>query len=142
MGVRDTTDQANYSRGIIEALLEGEIYIGRDADGAKRYKVVEELVWLRLRSWVETTGNVDSEGAMTLLDLDRALDKLAGLKTREALQAAAAVSLLRDGFHVWELRDLVKTGEGNLERALRKGRAFILAELRGKDGRAAFERVR
>lgn len=146
MGVRDASDQARYSRASIQALIEGTIFLGWShyitPDGTKGrrkdYRDADDLCWLRLRSFVETTGNVESEGWLAVLDLERAIDKLAGYDAA----AAAVVALVRDGFEVWELRGFMRGGEHGVPRLLRKAEAFILAELRGQDGQEAFERAR
>src|SRR5581483_2786249 len=73
-----------YPPNTIERLIEGEIWIGED----ERWMPASPT-WAEARSLIEHHGNVESEACVEMLDLERAISRLASRH-----RAAAALVIL------------------------------------------------
>ncbi len=142
-------DECPYDRRQIEGLITG--YWTDQAVTRVHFRADS---WAQLRSRAETFGQVDEDGWVEVLDLERALGLLAAplmqrrrgheIERQARVAAALIATRLLLGWGEGEMRPLVRPGD-DPERLIRKGAAWIAAYLSGQSiegAEAAFRRAR
>jgi hypothetical protein len=117
-----------YSRTTIDRLVEGQIQKGLET--WHWYEV--EGAWAELRSYVEQSGDVDSEAFVEVLDLENAIASLRGEHPEAALVVIARMfNFERDDLRVFR----------NFDRLSEKAKAYLSAYLSGRDPEDAYRRA-
>ncbi len=124
--------QVGYSSDAIDRLVEGFVY-----DEDRGAWVEAEASWAALRSWVEHYGNVESEGWLEVLDIERAIARL----SRQHPAAAVVVILTLFGWEQHEIAEVLRL-RTPYARLLDKAKNFLEADLSGRDPTKAYKSTR
>jgi hypothetical protein len=130
-----TLDQATYSRSGIKALVEGErrVFWSLDGAGEPQFLTLPAASWASIRSSVEETADVFSEGFCAVMDLEMALGRLG----QPHPEAAMVLTLRTRG---WGYDDMIAAfgTNRNYYRLAQRAMAWVAAYLAGEDPAAAF----
>jgi hypothetical protein len=131
------SEEWSYSRSRIELLLDGGTYefrLGSDGRGMYVPNAIDEmdphLTWAGLRSSVEAAGRPDWEGALIVMDLERALHMMS--RNHPDAATVVATRILND-LSDDEMDAALPAGRGraNWRRLRAKAAAWISAYLSG-----------
>ncbi|GEM_PF-4688744 len=120
--------QRAYPPNTIERLIEGEIWI------ADERWILASPTWAEARSLIEHRGNVESEACVEMLDLERAISRLASRH-----RAAAALVILT--LFGWSRDEISRVLDLHMpyDRLLAKAKNYLQADLNGEDPEQAFK---
>lgn len=125
-----------YSAQHVELLTDGQFY--SELEGTlKDAEELENLSWVRGRSVIEETGQVDSALFTGILDLERAM---AALSRRHSLGALIVMARMSD-ISTDKLEQVLRWHRMDIERIERQSKAFLAAWLSGEDPDAAWRRA-
>jgi hypothetical protein len=130
-------DEWSYSRSRIELLLDGGTYeyrVGNDGRGSYVPDAIDEmdprLTWAGLRSSIEAAGRPDWEGALIVMDLERALHMMS---RRHPDAATVVATRILNDLSDDEMDEAMpaKRGRPNWRRLRAKAAAWISVYLSG-----------